>query len=104
MTAGAVLLAAFVWWELRADKPMLPMQLFAVRAFSAGNVAGFFLYTSLFSAVFFIPQYLQRALGYDPFASGLRMLPWVGVVFVVAPLSGSLVSRLGERPVLVGGL
>lgn len=34
LTAGAVLTAAFVAWELRAADPMLPVRLFRTRAFS----------------------------------------------------------------------
>jgi EmrB/QacA subfamily drug resistance transporter len=43
LAAGALLVAAFVAWELRAREPMLPMRFFRSRAFSAGNAATFFL-------------------------------------------------------------
>ena len=59
LAAGALLLAAFVAWELRAREPMLPMRLFRSRAFSASNAAMFFTFASLFSAVFFFAQFLQ---------------------------------------------
>ena len=51
--SGALLVAAFVAWELRAREPMLPMRFFRSRAFSAGNTAIFFTFASLFGAVFF---------------------------------------------------
>jgi EmrB/QacA subfamily drug resistance transporter len=102
--AGVVLVGAFVGWELRASDPMVPMRFFAIRSFSAGNLSGLLLFASLLSTVFFLAQYLQTSLGYSPFAAGLRFLPWTAVLFVVAPIAGSLADRIGERPLVVAGL
>jgi EmrB/QacA subfamily drug resistance transporter len=102
--AGALLLVAFVWWEARARAPMLPLKLFRSRAFSAGNGAMFLTFASLFAAVFFLAQFLQTGLGYDPLGAGLRLLPWTATLFFVAPIAGALVDRFGERPFLVAGL
>jgi MFS family permease len=104
LAAGVLLLAAFVAWEARAGAPMLPLRLFRSRAFSAGNGAMFLTFASLFAAVFFVAQFLQSGLGYDPLGAGLRLLPWTGVLFFVAPVAGTLVDRFGERPFLVTGL
>ena len=104
LVAGVVLSAAFVAWELRAREPMLPMRLFRSRAFAAGNAAIFLLYGALFSAVFFMAQFQQTSLGQSPLDAGLRLLPWTATLFVVAPIAGSLVDRIGERPFIVAGL
>jgi EmrB/QacA subfamily drug resistance transporter len=104
LIGGAVLMVAFVAWELRVPAPMLPMHYFRSRAFSAGNGAGFLLYGSIFAAAFLIAQLLQTGLGYTPFQAGLRMLPWTVTLFFVAPVAGALVNRVGERPLIVGGL
>lgn len=104
LAAGALLAVAFVAWELRAREPMLPMRLFRSRAFSGGNLATFFLFTSLFGAVFFFAQFLQTGLGYTPLEAGLRLLPWTATLFVVAPIAGALADRIGERPLIAGGL
>ena len=104
LIAGALLLAAFVVFELRTRAPMLPMRFFASRAFSAGNAATFLLFAALFSAVFFLAQFLQTGLGYSPLEAGLRLVPWTATLFVVAPLAGALADRIGERPLIVGGL
>jgi EmrB/QacA subfamily drug resistance transporter len=102
--AGAALLGAFVAWELRAREPMLPMRFFRSRAFSAGNVAIFFVFASLFGAVFFFAQLLQTGLGYGPLGAGLRLMPWTATFMLVAPVAGALADRIGERPLMVGGL
>jgi len=104
LAVGALLVAAFVAWELRAPEPMLPMRFFRSRAFSAGNAAIFFTLASLFAAVFFYAQLLQTGLGYGPLDAGLRLLPWTATFITVAPIAGALADRIGERPLMVGGL
>jgi EmrB/QacA subfamily drug resistance transporter len=104
LAAGAGLAAGFVAWELRAREPMLPMGFFRSRAFSAGNASVFLLLASLFGAAFFLAQFLQTSLGDGPLDTGLRLMPWTATLFIVAPIAGSLVNRVGERPLIVGGL
>ena len=104
LAAGVLLVAAFVAWELRASEPMLPMEFFRSRAFSAGNAAIFFTFASLFSAVFFYAQLLQTVLGYGPLGAGLRLLPWTATFVTVAPLAGAVADRYGERLLMAGGL
>jgi EmrB/QacA subfamily drug resistance transporter len=104
LVAGAAATIAFVAWEARSPEPMLALELFANRTFTAANGAMFLLTAALFSAVFFFAQYLQITLGYSPFGAGLRFLPWTLTLFVIAPTAGRLVERIGERPLLALGL
>ena len=104
LALGALMLAAFVAWELRAREPMLPMHFFRSRAFAAGNAAMFFTFASLFSAVFFFAQFMQTGLGYGPLETGLRLIPWTATFITVAPVAGALADRIGERPLMVAGL
>ena len=101
---GALLTVAFVLWERRAAEPMLPMGLFASRPFSSGNAATFFLFAALFGAVFFMAQFLQIAQHRGPLDAGVRLLPWTATLFIVAPITGARISRVGERPFAVAGL
>ena len=104
LAAGIVLATAFVAWQLRAREPMVPMRFFRSRAFAAGNATGFFMFATLYGAVFFMAQFLQTAQGHGPLDAGLRLLPWTATLFVVAPIAGALVNRVGERPLIVCGL
>src|SRR5204863_9085358 len=70
----------------------------------AGNLACFCFTGSIYGALFFMAQFLQTAQGYGPLGAGLRLLPWTAVLFVVAPIAGALVNRIGERPLVAGGL
>lgn len=90
LSAGVLLAAAFVAWELRAREPMLPMGLFRSRGFSAGNAAIFFTIASLFTGVFFYAQLLQNVLGYGSLETGLRLMPWTATFITIAPVVGAL--------------
>jgi MFS family permease len=83
---------------------MLPMRLFASRPFSSGNAGIFFMCTALYGAVFFMAQFLQIAQHDSPLDAGLRLLPWTATLFIVAPLAGARIRRVGERPFAVAGL
>jgi EmrB/QacA subfamily drug resistance transporter len=101
---GAVGLAAFVWWELRAIDPMLPLRLFRNRAFAAVNVTAMLFSFGMFGSVFFLSQFLQTVQGYSPLGAGLRILPWTGIIMLFAPVVGVLVERWGAKRLVVTGL
>jgi MFS family permease len=49
-------------------------------------------------------QFQQVSLGQDPLGGGLRLLPWGVAPALIAPWSGRLADRIGERPLVVSGL
>jgi EmrB/QacA subfamily drug resistance transporter len=102
--AGALLIAAFVAWETRTPEPMIPVTFFRSRTFSAGNVAIFATFGSLFAEVYFFSQLLQTGMGYDVLEAGLRLMPWTGTFLVFGPIAGAMADRIGERPLMVTGL
>jgi EmrB/QacA subfamily drug resistance transporter len=101
---GILLSLSFIAWELRARQPMVPMRFFRSRSFSSGIGASFLFYAGMYAVVFFLPQFLQSAQGHGPLGAGLRLLPWTATLFVVAPIAGRLINRIGERPLIVVGL
>jgi EmrB/QacA subfamily drug resistance transporter len=104
LIGGIVLLVLFIAWELRARQPMLPMRLFRIPEFAAGNLSALLLTASLFSTVFFLAQYLQIGLGYSPLGAGLRFLPWTLPLLLIAPVAGRLQDRIGPRWLISAGL
>jgi len=58
---GLLSMAGFVFWELRAAAPMVPMRLFRNQTFSAANTTAFFMSGAQFAAAFFIAQYFSWA-------------------------------------------
>jgi MFS family permease len=104
LAAGVLLMAGFGIWERRARYPMLPLAYFKRRAFSTANAVVFFQFVSLIGSVFFITQLFQIGLGYSPLAAGLRILVWMAMPMLVAPLAGALADRFGNRPFMLAGL
>ncbi|BAJ29023.1 MULTISPECIES: DHA2 family efflux MFS transporter permease subunit [Kitasatospora] len=105
LTAGVLLLAAFVGYEIRwAKRPMLPMRLFRSRAFSAVNAASLLMFLGMFGSIFLISQYFQGVNGYTAEQAGVRMLPWTAMPLLVAPFAGILTDRIGGRSIVVTGL
>ena len=104
LSGGVALTAGFVVHEVRTPRPMLPMSLFRSRWFSAGNATIFCLWAAAFSAIFFMAQFLQIALRYDPLTAGLGLMPWGAAAFVAAPVTGRKLSEKGERPFMVAGM
>jgi MFS family permease len=112
LAAGLLLLAVFVWIELHVDDPMFRLELFRIRAFTAGNIA------TLLSAIgrgglqFILIIWLQGIWlpehGYDfsrtPLWAGIYMLPLIAGFLVAGPVSGYLSDRYGARPFATGGM
>jgi EmrB/QacA subfamily drug resistance transporter len=104
LVVGALLVAAFVAYELRARAPMLPMRFFRDRAFSAANGASLFMYFGMFGSIFLLTQFFQTAQGYSPLEAGIRVLPWTAMPIFVAPIAGALSDRIGGRLLMATGL
>jgi len=104
IVAGAALMGGFLAWERRAPYPMLPLGYFRRRAFATANAVIFFQFISLIGSLFFITQLFQIGMGYSPLAAGLRILVWMAMPMLVAPIAGALADRFGNRPFMLGGL
>ena len=99
LTAGVVLLGAFIWQERRAREPIIPLDLFESRVFNVAGAMGFTIGMAMFGAIVFIPLYLQLVYGASPTSSGLRMIPLMAGLLVAAVFSGRLISRIGRYKV-----
>jgi EmrB/QacA subfamily drug resistance transporter len=103
IAAGAMAAAAFVWAERRAQVPLVPLSLFAVRAFAGANLMTLFLYGALAAVMFLLPFDLIGRRGLSPAAVGLVFLPMGLVIGLFARPAGALADRLGVRRFLVAG-
>jgi len=99
---GLVALGAFVLLERRPDA-MLPLSLFASRAFTAANLNTLVVYAGLSTVLFLLVLTLQNALGYAPLAAGAALLPVTLMLIFLSPVTGRLAQRLGARlPMTLG--
>jgi EmrB/QacA subfamily drug resistance transporter len=104
LAGGALLLIAFVAYELRTPEPMLPMRFFAKRSFAVTNAVSLSMYFGMFGSIFFLSQYLQNVLHNTPLQAGVKLLVWTGATMVVSPLAGFFSERFGSRLFMVAGL
>ncbi len=104
LIAAAVLLASFVVIEQRKKQPMMPLGLFANRAFTGAQVAAFAISASFFAMFFYATIYLQAVLHMSPIAAGLVYLPASFVMFGVSGASAQLLGRISHRAMISGGL
>ena len=102
--AFVVLLASFVWWELRHTSPMLQLRFFQRKNFSQGVSANFLMFMGSSAVLFMTPFYLQNVLGYRPSVAGLAVVPGAICMALLGPISGRLSDRFGWRKFTVGGL
>jgi MFS family permease len=112
LSAGVVLLIAFAVIERRTAEPMFRLQLFRIRAFTAGVFASFLSAVGRGGLMFMLIIWLQGIWlplhGYDfartPLWAGIYMLPLTAGFLIAGPISGILSDRYGARPFATGGM
>jgi EmrB/QacA subfamily drug resistance transporter len=97
LLGGIAFVAAFLWWESRTSKPMLPLGLFSRRNFTFANIETLTVYAGLSTLTFFLVLFVQQLAGYSALKSGLALVPITVVMFVLSPRVGRLSMRLGPR-------
>jgi EmrB/QacA subfamily drug resistance transporter len=103
-SVGAALLVAFIVNELRAEQPITPLRLFASRERSGAYLARIMVVGGIFSMFFFLTQFLQGVLGYNPLQAGLAFLPMTAVMFSMVQVVPRVAARIGTMPLLLVGL
>ena len=94
---------AFYFREKRAREPILSLDFFGNRGFSAGNGAAFLASFSIFALFAYSPLFIQGALGKTPLEMSLAMLS-LSLGWSVGALScGQLVNRIGKKPLAILG-
>ena len=92
-------LIAFLAVERRAAEPVLPLRLFANRAFVVTSAVALVIGFAMFGSVTYLPLFLQVVRGSSPTASGMEMLPMMGGMLVSSIASGQMISRTGRYKV-----
>src|SRR4051794_3669278 len=111
LLGGLVLLAVFCFIEVHVEDPMFHLELFRIRAFTAGNVASLLAAMGRGGLQFILIIWLQGIWlpqhGYDfsrtPLWAGIYMLPLIAGFLIAGPASGWLSDHFGARPFATGG-
>jgi EmrB/QacA subfamily drug resistance transporter len=102
--ASAVLLTAFILWELRSALPMLDVRLFQNPRFSAASASVTVAFFALFGFIFLVTQYFQFVLHYSPLEAGARLAPFA-IATAAASVAGARIAvGAGPRFVIGAGL
>ena len=103
LAVGVIGLAAFVVIEERSTHPMVPLDLFRIRAFAGANLLTLFLYAALSAVFFLLPFELIQSQGYSPAQAGAALLPLIVLIFSLSRVAGMILDRMGPRlPLTVG--
>jgi EmrB/QacA subfamily drug resistance transporter len=102
---GVLALIGFFINERRSPNPMLPLEIFSSKQFSAANGVTFVVYAALSGFFFLLVAFLQVSMGYTPIEAGAASLPVTFLMLVFSARSGALAQRIGARiPLTVGPL
>lgn len=94
---GLICLISFMIHESRTKNPMLPLSLFSVRNFSAGNIATFLIYAALSLQGFILVIFLQQVGGFTATLAGLASLPITFIMLLLSSRFGALAGKYGPR-------
>ncbi|MBV9414724.1 MAG: MFS transporter [Solirubrobacterales bacterium] len=100
----AMLAAAFVAWEQRAEQPMLDLSLFRNPRFTAASASVAISFFALSGFIFLVTQYFQFLKGYGPLSTGVRLLPVASFVAISSILGTRFAVRVGTKLVVASGL
>ncbi|GGZ11469.1 MFS transporter [Streptomyces poonensis] len=96
--------AGFSFWETKVREPLIPLAMFRSVALSAGVVLMVLMAIAFMGGLFFVTFYLQNVHGMSPVDAGLHLLPLTAMMIVGSPAAGAMITKLGPRIPLAGGM
>ncbi len=93
---GVVLSALFVLRQRTTEHPIIPLRLFTSRTFSLAASGAFVVGALMFTAMVFLPVFLQLVTGATATEAGLLMGPLMAGLILASVVSGRLITRTGR--------
>ena len=97
---SAVMTAAFIVLEKRSSNPMIPLGFFRDRAIGVSFLIAFFSQALMFSAIMYLPYFVQGVIGSTAMTSGAVITPMMLGLLLASNITGQIISRLGKARVL----
>jgi EmrB/QacA subfamily drug resistance transporter len=98
------LIGFFIRLEGRAGShALVPPEVMRNESFTASCIAILFMAATFFAALLYLPQFMEKQLGYSALESGVGMLPFLAVFALASFAAGPLYNRLGAKPLAVVG-
>ncbi|KAK7036119.1 MFS drug transporter [Favolaschia claudopus] len=102
LLSGLLVVAIFCFWEWKGARlPIVPMYIFKHSTVTGVFISMFVNGFVFFSTLYYLPQFFQVALGYDPLHAGLFLIPVLVLQIVASWISGILVSRTGRYRTII---
>jgi len=103
LALGVILLAAFVFIEMKVAQPLLPLRVVLNRVRGGAFLIQALMGSVMIGAMLYLAFHLQIVLGMSPLQAGLANLPMTVVIMVMAPIATKLLPVIGPRPLLITG-
>jgi EmrB/QacA subfamily drug resistance transporter len=104
LVLAVAMLAGFLPIERRAGThALVPREVMANESFTASCVAILFMSATFFASLLYLPQFMEKQLGYSPLEAGVGMLPFLATFALVSFVAGPLYNRLGAKSLAVFG-
>lgn len=104
LLTALLLMIIFIKYERKQEYPLVNMGLFKNRVFSIGLLSAYLSFCAMFAYVFFMPFFLQYALGINILHAGILMSFYPITMALVAPVSGWLSDKITYKPLTLLGL
>ena len=101
ITAGLMAAAIYAYHAHRHQNALFRSKLFSNQIYAIGIVGNFFARLGGNAMPFLIPLMLQVAFGFEPFITGLLMIPTVLGSLASKPIIRQIIQRFGYRKVLL---
>jgi len=104
LALAAAMLIAFLPLERRAGAhALVPREVMRNESFTASCIAILFMSATFFASLLYLPQFMEKQLGYSPLEAGVGMLPFLATFALVSFVAGPLYNRLGAKTLVVFG-
>jgi EmrB/QacA subfamily drug resistance transporter len=100
---AAVLMPVFIWRSAHHPRPLLDLDLFRLRSFSAGCGAQALYIGSFFGWLVLMPSFFQTIWGWSPLAAGFALAPSPTIAGLVSPFAGRAADHIGHRGLIILG-
>jgi len=101
--ASVVAFVALIISQKLIKQPMLPLELFKVRAFTTSSLIGVLVNFSFYGLIFLYSLFFQRVWRYSPLQTGFAFMPMTAIIMFVNLIAGKWAAKSGPRPVLFAG-
>lgn len=94
LVSASVLIAVFIWWEVRHTSPLLDMRLFSRPRYTFALIATFFAYMLISGNGMLLPFYLDIVKGLNAQETGMVLIAYSVIYVILSPVAGRLSDKV----------